>query len=244
MRTTLLLCVIIILLSSCFRYQYLTVASDHLKTNMKNEFVMENDTLVIIYNFHGQGGPFRVHIYNKSNEALQIDWKRSSLIIGDNPLTFFKPEMQIQGVVENNRRFGRYDNEVKGLITAKQGLEFIPPGSAIVREDMYLSPAFLDTAGLRYERVKQSDGQYTRIRTGNFSRLTSPFRFRSYLTFITGGPQPLEFTIDHFFYVSQLIDTDKLPSAIWLNSDDKGNEFYIEVESSGKAVPPGSYSRW
>src|ERR1044071_1557039 len=135
MRTPLLLCLGVILLSSC-QYQYMTIASDTIPVNNKNEFVVETDTLLITYSFHGLNGPVQVSIYNKSNIGLEIDWKRSSLIIGDKPYNYYKPVMQISGVVENNRR---RDNDVTGTITAREGTQFIPPASGISKMEFHLN---------------------------------------------------------------------------------------------------------
>jgi hypothetical protein len=239
MRTLILLPVLLFLLASCNRYQYLTVASDDLATNRKNEFVMETDTLVITYNFHGYKGPVQISIQNKSKEAIQIDWKRSSLIIGDNPVNYFNPEMQIRATVENerplfNNRQYNTKSRLRGTITSQEGMEFIPPGSVITNADLYLAEELIDTSakGLRTEKIR-SAGMYMKVKRGNFSRLTSPVPFRSYLTFITAGTESRTFIVDHSFYISQLIDSYQQPRPDWLKDEEKGNEFYIKKGNKG-----------
>jgi hypothetical protein len=192
--------------------------------NNRNEFVAENDSLLITYRFHGLNGPVQVSIFNKSDHGIRIDWKRSSLIVDDKPYTYYKPVMEISGVVENNRR---RDNDVKGTITIDQETEFIPPASGITRTEFKLIDAGTITVrNAKLQTLRKKHGIKT-IKKGEFNRLTSPFAFRSYLTFVTGTGETREFAVDHSFYVSQLISSSQQPTLEWLNSEDKGNEFYL-----------------
>ncbi|HNC30155.1 MAG TPA: hypothetical protein PKX08_09130, partial [Cyclobacteriaceae bacterium] len=69
-----------IVCTGCSTYQYVTVSSP-LKT--QNEFIAENDTVKISYDFSGEQGPVKISIYNKLSTPLYVDWSKSALIIGD-----------------------------------------------------------------------------------------------------------------------------------------------------------------
>src|SRR5258705_9998756 len=66
----------------------------------KIEFIAENDTCRITYNFCGEKGPIHISIYNKTNKPLQVDWKKSAVIFGENAVSYFTSESKINGEIE------------------------------------------------------------------------------------------------------------------------------------------------
>ncbi|MCD8263001.1 MAG: hypothetical protein LUD02_01640 [Tannerellaceae bacterium] len=68
--------VVILFLSSCSSYYYATLDSTDRTgaKNMHGDFVIENDTLTILYSFHGENAPVYVTVYNKLEEPLFVDW--------------------------------------------------------------------------------------------------------------------------------------------------------------------------
>src|SRR5215208_2013722 len=107
MRTALLLMSTALVLTSCSKYQFFTLAGENISKNEKQEFVAENDTFRVIYDFHGDKGPIRVSIYNKSNKPMQVDCSRSAVIAGENSNGYYKNELKLEGEVERNR-YNRY----------------------------------------------------------------------------------------------------------------------------------------
>jgi hypothetical protein len=75
------------------------------------------------------------------------------------------------------------------------------------------------------KKIKTSVGT-KKILKAHFDQSNSPIRFRSYLTFLLEGSK--QFSMDHSFYVSDLIETDTPPGNLKVNSGDK---FYIKRKS-------------
>ena len=70
-------------LSSCSSYYYSTLASNDRsgRYDVNKDFVIDNDSVCIIYNFHGEDGPVLVTVQNKMDEPLFVDWQRSALTV-------------------------------------------------------------------------------------------------------------------------------------------------------------------
>ena len=90
-------------LNACSSYYYSMLSSDKriVGVNEYNDFVQENDSVRIIYNFYGEDAPVRITVFNKLDEPMYIDWQRSSLIIGDKAVSYYKEVMPVQGDVES-----------------------------------------------------------------------------------------------------------------------------------------------
>src|SRR5262245_26745583 len=78
-------------------YQYSTISSPDLVKNDRNEFVVENDSLKLVYSFNGKNGPVHITIQNKLTVPVYIDWQRSAIIVRDKFKPYATSEMKIQG---------------------------------------------------------------------------------------------------------------------------------------------------
>jgi hypothetical protein len=226
MRTFIPFVLLTVILSSCQTFQYLTVASDNTSHNEKNEFVAESDTLRITYNFNGKNGPVNIHIYNKSSQALEVDWKRSSLIIGEKPFSFYNPDLQIEGnivrpVIQRNSA-----SSLDATIRKQEGVEFLPPQSSILRSGLYIKKGLLDTRSVttRKEVIAKTG---TKVTKASFSKANSPILFRCYLTFVVPGSGQAIFATEHSFYVTEL--TESMAQRQYVIPDDTkaGDKFFV-----------------
>jgi len=223
MRTVLLLTFIGILLSSCSKYQYYTLASN--TASKKNQqFVFENDTCKISYSLIGLNGPVSISVYNKTNKPLEVDRKKSALIVGDSSSSFFEPQMLFNGEVERNR-YAIYQ-DINGTLTQPETIDFIPPQSAVTRQSSrYIRTKFIKAAGEGQERKEDQQ----KLRVYQFRRENSPVAFRIYLTLLSDNTR---FNIEQSFYATEIIET----STPLLNSGDKGSNFFVKEKSGfGKA---------
>lgn len=234
MRTVLLLIPVILL--SCSKYQYLKVSSGNASLNDKNEFVAENDTVRITYNFYGNNMPVNISVFNKSNDGLMIDWSRSSVIIGENAITFSEPSLEIQG--ELNRPVGSSHTAVlNAKATGKEDIVFIPPQSAVNRSGVHLVKGrFIKLEnGIRTDHAA---GLYdTETQLARFSTDNSPIRFRIYLTLAPGdSPGQKSMVVERSFYMSEMVESPKRPSRIFPKSV-SGNVGYMGKHTkSGTAL--------
>lgn len=235
MRTPILTLGLIIFLSSCeFQKQYVTVASDDTKTNENMEFVSETDSLRITYNFSGDNGAVQISIYNKLNEGLMVDWRKSALVIGDSPIVYYSPALRINGSIKTSI-FQPDPTESRSSIMAvvkgDEAREFIPPQSKILQTGYYVTRqgVNIDSLDLAEEKI-QKFGITKKVREGNFDKTNSPLVFRSYITFITGKDETGIFMVSNSFYISQLIQVRSPDGDLGtsINRDKtKGNQFVV-----------------
>src|ERR1700744_5157672 len=84
-------------ITGCSSYQYMTVDSSELKKNAHRQLTWENDTLKLIYDFNGYGGPIRLYVYNKTSQPLYVNWKKSALIRNRYSIGLFNPNVAVNG---------------------------------------------------------------------------------------------------------------------------------------------------
>ena len=127
-----------VLFSSCTQYQYLTIDSDDTQENKKKEFQFENDDVRITYNFYGANAPIEVKVYNKSSKGLNVDWSKSSLIIGEKAVTFNDQVIDIRGELTRTSVTPRINttSSLNATATGKEAVVFIPPQSAVERSGL------------------------------------------------------------------------------------------------------------
>ncbi len=83
MRQFIPLTSIVFLFTGCTTYQYMTVSGKNIRQNERQEFVVENDSIRVKYNFSGEDAPVNVEVTNKLDRPVYVDWSRSALIIND-----------------------------------------------------------------------------------------------------------------------------------------------------------------
>lgn len=235
----------LILLASCTRYQYATISSSNTTLSKDHEFVAENDTLLIRYNFLGRDAPVYLHIENKLNVPVYIDWRQSALIVNDKAVSYVPAEIPLKGMISTYSSNNRYSSYSLGSLDATASLppsvDFIPPHSHIEKQPLGVTNRMVrggqsDTA-FKKVKVAAAEGGYYSIRQANYTEANSPVRFRSYLTFMIGeaGSKPLAY--EHSFYVNELVNTGLNPQQYRYNLENRGDMYYIrEVTGYGKAA--------
>lgn len=236
-------------LSGCSSYFYSTLgSSDPVGEKSENgDFVQENDTARISYNFWGENAPVTITVYNKLDEPLFMDWERSALIIGDVAVSYDPKVATLQGSSQNvsssdTYRWGKRtssswsysEGQFSGDIALPKGVEFIPPKTKIVRTHLQLDNfPFKGIPDEAYERRKMqfNPSMASNVRVKTFSEDDSPLRFRSYLTLYAGGQNGREVrhcSFERSFYLSQLIKTGAVaPDYLEAGQRKAGDYFYI-----------------
>jgi hypothetical protein len=217
MRTSILFAFVVILFTSCSKYQYYTLSSDNVSKNQKQQFVAENDTCKINYNFSGVKGPISISVYNKTQKPLQVDWKRSAVIVGDSSTSFFEPEMKFSGEVERNR-YG-INQDVNGVIIQPESIDFIPPQSSVTKQTRWIRSKFLKLSPAEGQEIKTAS---QKVKLYKFTKDHSPVVFRTYLTLISDDTS---FHLDHSFYANELVETHSAPENFGQKAADR---FYIK----------------
>ncbi|WP_207513199.1 hypothetical protein [Longitalea luteola] len=232
---------------SCSYYQYSTVSSDRLTKNDKNEFVLENDTLRLVYNFCGRNAPVNITIQNKLQVPVYIDWQRSALVLNDKTVTYAPNELKIDGSYRGGSyNFGRSGYGVNsGHIQASASLpptvDFIPPTAFLTKNPLVITNRYIDSIPeTAFKRTKYApvEGLSVTVNRAAFTKETSPLRFRSFLTYMVGEPTARPQSIEHSFYVSEMMNTFTGPGTMLINKDRLGNQFYVS-KSTGAGTALG-----
>lgn len=238
MRYILLSTLILLAFSNCSTYQYLTLDSSQLSKNDKKQFVWENDTLRLIYDFNGPGGPMAVQIYNKTSQPLYVNWKKSAIIRDQHSTSLFDRNVLIDGSMGSYtfHRFGAISAST-GSFTASfslpEGVDFIPPNSAIdkgllaIAQSGALVSVVPDSAPTStiWDPTGLNDVRYRRV---TYSEDRSPIRFNSYITFVLGSDNSREFAENHSFFVNEVVQANAEPKAFALYRHE-GDALFIEA---------------
>lgn len=228
-----LLIFISIIFSSC-TYQYFTLSGDQVSRNQNNDFVIENDTLKVTYRFNGDNGPVKITILNKTNEPLEIDWRKSALIMNGQARGYYSPNLYVNGNVQQDtsRRYLFNDHSflanVNANIYVNEPSQFIPPNSSISKIPINLPvhPFELPANQLK-KAIYDSENRYSiNYKKIEYSPDKSPFSFRSYLSFNYGGDQTKAFSLDNHFYVSEIWQTGSYPLNFPHELLNRGDFFY------------------
>jgi hypothetical protein len=225
-------------------YQYSTVSSNGMGRNERNEFVYENDSLRLVYNFYGKDAPVNITIHNKLQVPLYIDWLRSALILNDRTVTYSPNEVKINGSYHGGSyNFGNRSGwEVTGghihaSASLPPSVDFMPPRTILTKNPLAISREYVenipDTAFHRL-RYAGAEGMTVSVKRATFSEETSPLRFRSFLTYMVGEAAAKPQSLEHSFYVSEIMNSGQGPGNLMFNSDRRGNQFY-----TSKANPAG-----
>lgn len=218
----------VVLFSSCITYQYVSLASNIPVTD-KSEFLVENDSLRIIYSFHGEGGPIHMEIFNKLNKQFSVDWSKSALIKNGQSFSLWRDEARLNGtateynIIPQNEIINSVSN-IEGKIVKKDKVTFIPPQSKIVVNSYTLNRAYFTIPDQTGQMMvfNTTEGE-TKARKFSFSKDDSPLNFRIFLSLSLDDSFQTPIQIDNSFWVSDFLTTSISPKAfdIYL-----GNQFY------------------
>jgi len=239
---------IIILFASCNRYQYATISSTGTTLNDQQEFVLENDTLRLQYNFNGLNAPINMTIQNKLQVPISIDWQRSALIVNDKAISYVPSTVQIQGGFSGSG-YSTAINRGSGVTSTSGSLRatasvpelqaFVPPLAYVIKTPMGVTNKFLENVpDSAYHKLKyvQPGGDMILFKKAQFTEMTSPLRFKSYLTVVVGEEKAHPVVYEQSFYVSELLNTIQAPETMWFT---RGNHYYVKEQTNFGQVTTG-----
>lgn len=233
-------------LFSCSRYQYATIESSTMNKNDKLEFVTENDTLRLQYNFNGVNAPINITVQNKLNVPVSVDWQRSALIVNGKAISYVPATVKIEGAYGGSSynfastHLSSNNGSLVATAEVPQQLAFIPPQTYITKNPMGVTNRFIsDVPDSAYHKAKfyMTGDIAVRVKKATFTEATSPLRFKSYLTVMIGDQPAKPVVYEHSFYVAELITTGQRPENVWFPSIYRGNQYYIkETTGFGQAA--------
>lgn len=236
MRTMLTLSFLLFILSSCSKYQYLTLSSDNTPRDQHNQFIVDNDSFRVEMGFYGFNGPLQVKITNKLAGLLEVDWSRSFLIRNERPVPLFNPTGTINGELQRDRVTSGGNTLINASYTQPSAVQRIPTGSSITKESFGVAGGYklmkLDRGKMKKEKVMIL-GFKKKTWALNIPKEVTPLSFRVYLTLSAGQGEP-PVVIDRSFYVSRVVSTKGEPQ--YMPTHLQGNVIVLEGSTAGGAV--------
>jgi hypothetical protein len=242
MKIIIYLSFLTVLLSGCKSYIQVFETK---ATNAEKEgefYVYETDTLKITYAFWAKKGILSFAVYNKLDEPIYIDWKKSSYIDNSNKLNYWVDEE----ISKSASYYGGYFysgpllkpgfsinkgvGTVSGSKIKAERITFIPPKANYYRSQFHLLPIshykfdidaeYTDT--IRNDKPKKT----TRVYHKEFTKQNSPLVFRNFLAFSLTEDFENEFYVDNEFYLSNMVEMD-YRHFVFQEKDENGN--YINI---------------
>jgi len=232
--------VFLFLIAGCSVYQQVSVAGDA-PQNDHSEFIVENDTISIIYSFHGRGGDISIDLFNKLNKPLYVDWRKSALIIEDESFSLWKDEASLNGVsstiqVTDDEGVSYSDGFMGGSLIKNETISFIPPYSRIVANNYNLNAPIFNLPKEQGKKITfyTSDGDEIKGRKFSFTPEDSPYIFRIFLSISTEDSFKNPVHFDHSFWVSDYVQSSADPKKFDIYF---GNQFFNEqTNTTGNAI--------
>lgn len=175
----------IIILSGCSRYQYISVSSN-LRQDDKNEFIIENDTVLIKYSFSGENLQVKATLLNKLNQPIYFDPERSAVIIND--------------------------FQVSDAFYTDYQTRYIAPLAKATVESNLLKNQFISTDTLNYAKNKRNPD--AGIPSYSFNAATTPLFLRCVLAISPNGDYSFPTFFDYSFWVSNIDETVMGPASV------------------------------
>lgn len=207
------LALLLFFIQGCAKYQVFDTSSTNSLLEGDN-WVWENDTVKLTYEFWAERGIVSFSVYNKINKPIYIDWKNSSFILQGDKNNYWQDEVLSDNVAYY---FGatlkpRYKaSDIKGFSTGRQvgssksvkpeRITFIPPRSFYYRSYFHILTA------ANYARMNPKNPNVTRNSKPKFIEIkfdqtSSPIIFRNYLAFTLSENSSQFMYIDNGFFVS------------------------------------------
>lgn len=195
--------------------------------NEKNEFVIETDSVDVIYNFHGRNAPIIVGIRNKMSTPVYVDWRKSGVVIDGNVSTFREPiDEYAQWGDTGKVNYGRFLND--------------PDGMSMIKPKQRINTQVLELANFRFHNIPDSvfhlnpseviSSEKQELKNILYTPEDSPIYIGTFVTiYEQANTTDNTLIFDADFYMSELIQgKKKKPSSLQAYKSKRGDVFYTE----------------
>jgi hypothetical protein len=228
--------------SSCVTYQHVTMSSD-LQENDAHEFVYENDSIIIRYNFNGPNCPVSLYIENKLNSPLYIDWNRSAIVQNNQSKSYRPHDAIIEGTANsssssyiNDPTFFSTSSNFQGTISGNESVAFLPPHSYKIEKMLTLENDLIQTPSPKkaYAETFSTPTGTTMVYFFDYQKENSPRHYRSFITLSTNTSFDKPFVLDHEFWVSEITENSSSLS-VTSAKENNGNQYYLRKSTGAGA---------
>jgi hypothetical protein len=217
MKTLLIIFLCAFAMSGCMTYQYVTLDSTLPKTP-DGEFQIDNDTVLVTFQYMGYNCPARIKVYNKLDVPLYVDWQRSAFIVNDQTVPIGNDNSVINASqssveVKLNDTYSSSSGQIEGTIVKAPQLGFIAPRSFAQSRDITLRHSIFQLDDDPGKRSRNPERGYS-LRTRYFDRENSPIEFRTYLTLSTRRDLTTTFSFETPFWVDNVATSASGPHVV------------------------------
>ncbi|KAA8478436.1 hypothetical protein BDE36_0260 [Arcticibacter tournemirensis] len=227
-----------VFLSSCAKYYVNTVSSASTSFDGNGVFKHENDSVLVTYNFFGEGAPLHIIVKNRTNSPLYVDWSRSAMIIRDRAVSYLDNKVVITGTINGDsynwdKFWTSHFGDLNASASLPNSVSFIPPHSdiekVIVLGNISQFEAIPKYTYAEKEYFYPETGP-VEVKAANFAKDQSPLAFKSYITLFTtsNNKEAIPFVFQDEFYISKSIKTYSNPNFIAEYKNKAPNIFYIK----------------
>ena len=180
----------------------------------KSQYIFDNDTLRIEYNFWANKGVLSYKITNKLDVPVYIDWKKSSFIQNGQKFDYWS-DIAITNSSGYNYNFYRnlWLYEGSSVTVKPERVTFLAPKSFIMADRFIICPVSAvasNIGGAAVIDVPGIPGKSINVKEKEYDQSGSPLAFRNFLTYSFTEQLTGEKYINNSFYVSKVIEMKRM----------------------------------
>jgi len=231
-------------------------AASHECAKEEDQWVFENDTVMLRYSFWSSGGSMSFVIYNKATKPIFINWKNSALILNDQKMHYWSDAVKFSGSssgvsatkttsvtdfdwawVTRSRSESAMATVTSGAMVKDEMITSLPPKSYIGFRRYQLLKDIVDVdspnTDARLVSAPGKPGRTETIRMMRYNENSSPARYRNFLQLSFEEDMRTVFYIDNAFWLSEVED---MSNGVFLGD-------VIAIESDRTRVYEKAYRR-
>lgn len=183
-------------------YQVQQTESNNVTLNTsKNEYIYEDSVVVIKYDLWSRGGSLTFSIYNKTNNALYIDWNKSNFIYNGYSNDYLKNTTTILSSSSGSYNNGLSNSNSVSFVSKDKPQVQLPPRSYIIVHKFNLNRSTTFTDKDEFRESKKRITKYTHDST--------IFKFRNYLAISKNEDYSKPFFVDNDFWLANVTNYEK-----------------------------------
>lgn len=231
----------LLVLNSCSTYYYMSFNSPE-KQSATSEFeslTFEKENIKVNYSFQDLNGRVNIEVFNNSDEAVYVDWSRSSFIVDSVSNSLQSSNATFQGQINTtiyqNRTFPMVETSgsIGGSIQIPTSSTFVPPHTKINYNPIYISQVYQLNVPKSSYRKNTVNGY--NAKTIVFDENDSPLKLSAYLT-IVKDKEKKSIEFKNPFYISSIIKTGQTPNEVKNIYNPSNNSYFKKTSSAGSVV--------